>query len=185
MAKSSFDALVQVLLVLQELEIPYVLVGSFSSNFYSYPRATKDADLVFQYSDGDLQRIRECLDDDFVVDMQMSFEMITGTVRNVLTYKPTKFDIELFRLGDDEHHQERFLRRKSVTVPELQIDAVLPSAEDVLIQKLRWHREKDMDDARKVLQIQFAKLDWKYLRHWTDLHGTSDLLDQLRLETEN
>ena len=105
MAKSSYEALVDVLNVLKSLDIPYMLVGSFSSNYYSYPRATKDADIVLQYSDGDLGRIRQCLDNDYSLELQMSFETITGSVRNVLTYKPTKFDIELFRLGNDEHQK--------------------------------------------------------------------------------
>ncbi len=48
---SSFDALVQVLRVLQQRRIPYMLVGAFSSNAYGYPRATKDADIVIQYYD--------------------------------------------------------------------------------------------------------------------------------------
>jgi len=38
-------------------------------------------------------------------------ETITNTVRYVIAYLPTKFDIELFRLTDDAHHAERFRRR--------------------------------------------------------------------------
>jgi hypothetical protein len=183
MTKNSFEALASVLRSLHALEIPYMLVGSFSSNYYSYPRATKDADIEIAYAEGDLKRIRQSLDDEFRLDMQMSFETLTGSVRNILTHIPTKFDIELFRLGSDEHHRERFLRRRSVALPELQVTAVVPSPEDVIIQKLRWHREKDIDDARKVLQVQHAKLDWEYLNLWTTKHGTGDLLQKLKRET--
>ena len=42
--KSSFEALIDVIRVLQTHQIPYMLVGAFSSNAYGYPRATKDAD---------------------------------------------------------------------------------------------------------------------------------------------
>ena len=180
MTKSSYEALVEVISVIQELQIPYMLVGSFSSNYYSYPRATKDADIVFQYSDGDLGRIRQRLNDDFELDLQMNFETITGSIRNVLTYKPTKFDIELFRLSDDAHHRQRFRRRREVAVPELSVAAVIPTPEDVIIQKLRWQREKDIDDARKVMQIQWDRIDWEYVRSWTDKHGTTELLEELR-----
>ncbi len=182
MTKSSFDALVEVLGVLKNLKIPYMLVGSFSSNAYSYPRATKDADIVLHYKDGDLGRIRAELDDNYSIDMQMSFETVTGSVRNVVTYKPTKFDIELFRLGTDAHHQERFVRRRTSVIPSLGIEAIIPSPEDVIIQKLRWQREKDIMDARTVLQVQYERLDWQYLRRWTDTHETTKLLDQLIAE---
>ncbi|MDA1230758.1 MAG: DUF6036 family nucleotidyltransferase [Planctomycetota bacterium] len=183
MTRNSFEALASVLRALHTLEIPYMLVGSFSSNYYSYPRATKDADIEIAYSEGDLKRIRQSLDDEFRLDLQMSFETLTGSVRNILTHVPTKFDIELFRLGSDEHHRERFLRRRSVVLPELKVTSVVPSPEDVIIQKLRWHREKDIDDARKVLQVQLAKLDWEYIDRWTIRHGTFDLLQKLRSET--
>lgn len=43
MPKSSYEALVEVIRVLQAEQIPYMLVGAFSSNAYGYPGATKDA----------------------------------------------------------------------------------------------------------------------------------------------
>ena len=185
MARTSIEALAQVLAVLAELEIPYLLVGSFSSNFYSYPRATNDADIELQFRDGDLTRIWERLGPDFIVDPQTSFEMLTGTLRDVITFRPTKFDIEFYRLGNDPHLQERFARRKQVALPELSVAAVLPTAEDVVIQKLRWQREKDIDDVRKVLAIQYDKLDWEYISKWTAVHGTSELLGRLRMDAED
>jgi hypothetical protein len=56
--KSSFEALVEVIRVLQYHEIPYMLVGAFSSNAYGYPRATKVADIVIEYHAGVLDTIR-------------------------------------------------------------------------------------------------------------------------------
>jgi hypothetical protein len=50
--KSSFEALIDVIRVLQTHQIPYMLVGAFSSNAYGYPRATKDADIVIEYEEG-------------------------------------------------------------------------------------------------------------------------------------
>ncbi len=112
----------------------------------------------------------------------MSFELKTGSIRNILTFKPTKFDIELFRLGKVPHHQMRFSRRRRLKLPDLKVEAVIPTAEDVIIQKIRWQRDKDIADARLVIQVQADKLDWDYIRHWTDQHGTSELLERLNSE---
>jgi hypothetical protein len=40
------DAVTKVVAVLRDLEIPYVLVGAFSSNAHGIPRSTQDADFV-------------------------------------------------------------------------------------------------------------------------------------------
>ncbi|MBU6239890.1 MAG: hypothetical protein KGQ51_18910 [Planctomycetes bacterium] len=181
--KSSFQSLVDVIRVLHSLDIPYMLVGAFSSNAYSYPRATKDADIVIDYRDGVLTQICSALGEDFQLDAQASFEIFTGTLRNILTYKPTKFEIELFRVGRDPHHIERFTRRRKLLLPELQIEAAIPTAEDVVIQKLRWQRDKDIADARVVLAVQAQSLNWDYINKWTEIHQTSELLDRLRRET--
>jgi hypothetical protein len=41
----------------QRLQIPFMVVGSFSSNIYGFPRSTKDADFVVQTSDDTLTRL--------------------------------------------------------------------------------------------------------------------------------
>lgn len=159
-----------------------MLVGAFSSNAYGYPRATKDADIVIEYEEGVLKRICESLGSDFKLDPQTGFELMTGSIRNIITYSPTKFEIELFRLSKDPHHQERFNRRRRLPLPDLQIEAVIPTAEDVVIQKLRWQRDKDIADVRIVIAVQAARLDWSYIQHWTDQHGTTNLLNRLKSE---
>lgn len=64
--------------------------------------------------------------------------------------------------------------------------ASLPTAEDVIIQKLRWfhraRRAKDRDDAINVLAVQAGKLDMDYIRRWCDAHGTRELLEKLLAE---
>lgn len=182
MHPSSAEALATVIEVLHANEIPYMLVGAISSNAYGYPRSTNDADLVIEYQPGVLKVLGEALGNDFTLDSQISMELQTGTLRNILTYIPTQFDIELFRLGLDPHDRERFARRRHLRLPDLSIDAVLPTAEDVVIQKLRWGRDKDLADARVVIAVQAPQLDWGYLRSWTDRHGTTAVLDQLLSE---
>lgn len=161
-----------------------MLVGAFSSNAYGYPRATKDADIVIEHKDGVLEAICSHLGTDFKLDPQTGFELMIGSIRNILTYVPTKFEIELFRLSADRHDQQRFAHRKRLQLPELGVEAVIPTAEDVIIQKLRWQRDKDIADARTVLAVQANRLDWNYIKTWTDQHGTTELLDRLRKEAD-
>ena len=93
------------------LAIPYILVGSFSSSFYSVPRSTKDADFVIELGARSVRELADHLGPQFSLDPQMSFETVTMTRRHQLTVVETAFKIELFYLSDDAHDQERFHRR--------------------------------------------------------------------------
>ena len=46
-----------------------------------------------------------------------------------------------------------------------------------MVQKLRWGRNKDLDDAHDVLAVQGPEtLDMAYIEHWCALHGTAPRL---------
>lgn len=112
--------------------------GALASNLYGVPRATNDADVVIQFGSLDLQAFCKSLGSGCAVDPQMMTEGFTGTVRNVITFVPTGFPVEMFRLGEDPHDRERFARRRQQQFPEAPNAAWVTTAEDVVIQKLRW-----------------------------------------------
>jgi hypothetical protein len=88
---------------LDALGIPYMLVGSFSSNVYGVSRATKDADFVVQCRGGDIAAVVKHVGPPFRLDPQIMFETVTGTTRYVVSVEGLAFRIELFRLSDDPH----------------------------------------------------------------------------------
>ena len=178
---NSDDAVLSVIDALEACDIPYMLVGSFSVNCYAPPRNTQDADFVIQLGDRGVQELSARLGPAIRMAPQMGFETITATMRYLLRVEESFFKIELFELSDEEHDQARFARRTPVEVAGRTTMAATP--EDVIITKLRWskrgQRSKDIDDARNVIRMQARRLDWDYLREWTDRHGTRDLLDAL------
>lgn len=167
---------------LEEFQIDYLLVGAFSSNAYGVVRSTNDADIVVSFEHMDVVAFSNSLGSEFQLDRQMLLETFTGTVRNVIRHLPTGFDIELFRLSDDAHQQMRFARRCRTMIDQLGREAWIPTAEDVVIQKLRWGRRKDLDDIVNVLIVSGHSLDWEYIGRWADEHETTALLEQLRQE---
>ena len=180
---SSEDAVAAVVDALEACQIEYMIVGAFSANAYSIGRSTKDADFVVSLQGVQLPALMQRLGPDFRLDPQLQFETLTGSVRNVMRYLPTKFEIELFRLNrKDEHHLERFQRRRRQLLRAINRDVWIPTAEDVVIQKLRWQRRKDLDDVVHVLAASGAGMDWDYLNSWTQKHGTHSLLQDLMKE---
>jgi len=185
MLKNGNQAAARVIAAFEKLGVDYLLVGSFSSNFYGIPRSTKDADFVAVMSGNEITSLERELSPDFAFDPQPSFETVTGTFREKLSALSFPFEIEIFHLSRDEHDQARFQRRRKVFDELIGCDVWLPSPEDVIIVKLRWaaigKRGKDADDVRDVIAVQGdEELDWDYIHKWTARHGTRELLDEIR-----
>lgn len=168
----------RVIAALNSAGIPHVLVGAFARNYYAEPRSTKDADVVVSVAAGGLNKFLGALGPDIRLDEQTAFETNTGTIKNVLTHVESGFSVELFFLSNDDHDQERF-RRRHATTYEGQSTFVI-TAEDYVVTKLRWPRSKDFDDTRDVIAMQGDGLDWEYIHHWADIHGSRAKLDRIR-----
>lgn len=179
---NSDEATIAVVNALESLNIPYMLVGSFASNFYGVPRATADADFVVQIGAGGLSALMNRVGPSFRLDPQMTLETVTATRRYVLHLADEPFSIEIFLLSDDPHDQQRFARRCRVRLRDC--DTFVPTAEDAIITKLRWfhaaQRRKDRDDVRGMIAVQGDRIDWDYVNSWCDRHGTRQLLEDVR-----
>ena len=180
----SYEAAAQIIAALDKAGLPYMLVGSLSSMLYGVSRNTKDADFVVEFGNHRVSAVRQFLPSEFKLDPQVSFESVTGTTRYIFDVATTGFRIELFKLSTDSHDQERFRRRVHIPIPHLGCTACVPTAEDVVITKLRWslhaNRNKDRDDVRDVVTVRGELLDWDYIHHWCDQHGTRETLDEIR-----
>lgn len=176
------EATLAVIDALETLGISYMLVGSLSSNAYGIPRSTHDADFVVECASEFLPRLAAHLGPAYRLDPQMTFETATLTRRHVMNVIGIPFKIEFFHLSDDPHDRERFQRRRREKLEDREVN--LPTAEDVIITKLRWasilKRSKDADDARAVIAVQGSNIDWPYVHGWCDRHGTRALLEEIR-----
>ncbi len=181
--KDGEEAVAVLLDALNGLGLDYMVVGSFSSNRYGVPRATKDADFVLNVANDERTYLFGKLPASFRIDSQVSFEMVTGTWRQIITVPEIPFTIELFELSRDAYDQERFSRRRKSTL--VGREAWIPTPDDVVIQKLRWciggKRDKDFDDAVAVLGVQGEeKFDWPYIEKWCAEHGTLGVLEEAK-----
>lgn len=176
------EAVVAVIDALESAGTAYMLVGSFSSNYYGVARSTQDADFVLQVERGGVSSVAESLGSRFHIDPQMSFETVTATTRFVVQPAQCAFQIEFFLLSGDPYDQERFRRRRRVSM--LGRHTFVPTVEDVIVTKLRWSqagsRAKDIEDIRGVIAVQGSRIDWEYVHHWCEQQGTRELLEGIR-----
>ena len=174
------EAVLRVLAALQEIGAAHFVTGALASNHYGIERSTKDADIVLETAPADFAAFARLLWPELRLDPQITFETITGSQRHIVELTGTPYKIELFLLGNDAHHQERFARRRPVRLQGFDVETWIPSPEDVVIQKVRWGRLKDLDDALSVLGVQGNALDFPYIERWCREHGTLARLEELR-----
>ena len=161
--------------------VEHLLTGAMGTSFYGIPRSTKDVDLVLALSDADeLARVMRRLEGVVEFDTQVRFDTLTWGKRLVGTLRePPHFKIELFELFDDPFVQMQFSRRIRRRLED-GWEPNLPTVEDVVVQKLRWARGKDLVDAGDVLAVQgTASLDMDYVRRWCREHGSEKRLDAI------
>jgi hypothetical protein len=160
--------------------VEHMLTGAFATSLYGVPRSTSDVDVVVDAAAGEpMQRVMATLAPLVAFDPQVQFDTLTWGRRHVGT---TRTDppllVELFTLFDDAFVQHQFNRRRRLVLPSLGRAAWLPLPEDLVVQKLRWGRAKDLDDARDVLAVQgLERVDLGAIRSWCVVHGTTERLD--------
>ena len=107
---------------------------------------------------------------------------MTGTTRYLVELAGSPFVCELFVRSDDAHDRERFSRRQRVRI--LERVALVATAEDMIVTKLRWanavHRSKDVEDIRNMVAVRGPDIDWAYVSRWSVEHGTAGLLEDIR-----
>lgn len=174
------DLIVAVIDALNQAEVPYLLAGSVATNAYSIPRSTKDADFVVEMNAEGLARVSQQLEPLFELDPQQHLETTTWTRRYILKARAQPFEVELFLKSTDPHHQEQWQRRRDVFIAFLNRNTFLPTAEDIIIQKVRWGRPKDLADAGGIMSVRGKTLDWSYIERWCDTHLTRHRLEAIK-----
>ena len=160
----------------EAVQAPYMLTGALAYNYYAIPRSTKDVDIVVSLSGPEVMaKIMDLMNPNIIFSSQIQFDTITWGKRHIgRPPKDSGLSVELFELFDDPFVTTQFQRRKSFFSKALEREVWLPTAEDMITQKIRWGRAKDLDDARDVLAVQGPEtLEMDYIRHWCWLHGTT------------
>lgn len=175
-------AIETVLDAIESVGLTYIVVGSLSSNVYGVVRSTQDADILVEVEASSLERLRTAIKPPLRWESQLSFETVTGKTKHTVELPEVFFMIEIFEIGDDPFDRSRMTRRQRRPVGPR--ERWVPTAEDVILQKLRWyhaiHRDKDRQDVLNVLGVQAGQLDWDYLWSWADrLNIRSELTEAI------
>jgi hypothetical protein len=161
-------------------KLDHMLTGAFAFNFYAIPRSTKDVDIVVDVTGAvKISALINRLEPEIEFRGQVQFDTLTWGKRHIgRPAQNSTLEVELFELFDDPFVQAQFKRKRRLVLPQIGMETWIPTPEDIVVQKLRWGRSKDLDDARDVLATEDPEtLDMPYIQNWCAIHKTTDRLE--------
>ncbi len=170
---------------LEALGIPYMLVGSFASNYWGRPRFTHDADIVVEIPPEKAADLARALEENFYAPEFVIEEAARRRTHFNIISLEQPFKVDFWVRKDEPFARESFQRRRKVRMFDR--DVFISSPEDTILSKLLWYRmspvlERQVQDAVEIYETQYPDLDEAYLDCWAERLGVSDLLARVRNE---
>jgi len=158
-----------------------MLTGSYASNLYGAIRSTFDADLVIAVDSKGMQRLVEALSSEYYLDAQTLAEARQAGGQFNAVHKSSGLKLDFYLLTDEEYARTAFQGKRQERVGDDLVSVIAP--EDLILSKLRWSRQggslRQVEDARRVFELQKERLDRAYLKRWAGELGIQDLLEQI------
>ncbi|MCU0643691.1 MAG: hypothetical protein MUC94_05470 [bacterium] len=177
---------------LESLGIYYYVGGSLASSAYGIPRSTQDVDIIADIQEHHIDRLVEAFSDEFYIDREMIRESLKYKSSFNVIHLETMIKVDIYIFDDTPFAHSKMSRRKKESIegaPEA--SAYLSSAEDVILQKLRWYviggkvSDQQWKDILGVLKVQSKEIDFKYLKSWATKLDLLKLLNQALKEAES
>jgi hypothetical protein len=176
------DFFTYVIEVLEDLNIPYMVVGGFAAILYGEPRLTIDVDILV-----DMQplHIRPFVAAFPISDYYVSEEAIHDSLQrrypfNVIEPR-TGAKVDLVPLPYDAFSRAAFQSRQRVVYDAAGHAAMFITPENIILAKLIAHRntgsDKHLRDIRGVLITQWGELDLDAIRESAHASGTLPQFD--------
>ncbi len=171
--------------VLEKLKVTYFITGSIASTLYGMVRSTQDSDIVAELLPDHIQPFVEALETNFYVDEAMIADSISRHSSFNIIHRESMFKVDIFIPRERVFLQKQYSRaKKELLSKDPKIEAMVASAEDILLSKLEWYRmggevsNQQWRDVLGVLKVQAGALDLDYLRQMALDLDVLDLLER-------
>ena len=152
---------------LEQLGLPYMLVGSVAALAHGRSRATQDFDLVVELDEARARElVRSLPGDRFYASEDAAVDAVRRrTLFNVIDMS-TGWKVDLVPLKRRPFSQREFQRRREVEVLGMRV--FVASLEDIILAKLEWSElgggsARQLEDVRELVRIAGEQLDVAYV----------------------
>lgn len=176
---TQLELLHRVIEVFEELDIPYMIVGSFASGVYGEARMTRDIDIVAILKYGDASRLAEEFPSpDFYFPRDSVAQAIrtSGQFNIIHSASGNKIDVMMVPDGVWGDMQMQRRQRKNIFSDH---EAFVARPEDIILSKMQYYKEggseKHMRDITGMLKISPDEIDKEYVETWAETLDVTDV----------
>ena len=171
--------------IFESINIDYYVNRGVASSIHGEPRSTRDLDLVIEVKPNQIDLLVKTLEASgyycpagAVEDLQRG----CGNMLNI-THTETIANADIYIKDNSPYSISQMNRKILIDVEEIPVFWIA-SAEDIILQKLRWGKgsksEKQWRDVLGIIKLQSKNLDYGYLTEWAEnLDLVADLSEVL------
>ena len=159
--------------VFDHLSLRHAFGGAIANNYWGIVRTTQDVDCLVLIPGVQYQQVVDELAAQGLVLRDQAGREHPLTVAAMQEQERERKLVEIFQRGIRAELfvpfiplQDEILRR-AVPMPFGSRTIPVTTAEDLILLKMTFHREKDLIDVRGILWVQRGHLDLQYLRSWS------------------
>ncbi|OGH73763.1 MAG: hypothetical protein A3C90_01190 [Candidatus Magasanikbacteria bacterium RIFCSPHIGHO2_02_FULL_51_14] len=176
--------LLNIVRILDELHIPYLITGGMAVFLWGRPRFTADIDIIVELeknqTDNLYNAVRALGAAGYLDRDAMSEAIKKGGEFNFID-GDTGMKVDFWLAKQTPFDRSRFERR--IPLPILGTTVFFTSPEDLIIIKLLWYNEshssRHLEDIESILAISEKRLDLRYIREQTKELGIHNLFKKI------
>jgi len=169
--------------VLERLEIPYALVGSYGSSIFGEPRFTRDIDILIELPESKVSAFCAAFPaSDFYLSEAAVREAIRGRFQFTLLHPASGNKVDFILPRNDPWSRSQLSRSKRIQLqPDLEGSVAAP--EDVIIGKLWYFSEgggdRHLRDITGILRVSGEQVDRNEIERWAKEFGYLEIWQQV------
>lgn len=169
--------------IFESTNIPYYVSGGVAASLHGEPRSTRDLDLVIEVQPEQINFLVATLEGAGYYCPAGAVEGLKQGRERMLniTHTETIANADLYITDGSAFAVSQMVRRQLIDlegIPKFWV----ASAEDTILQKLRWGKgsqsEKQWRDVLGILKLQAEGLDYTYLTQWAEILDLVDVFSQ-------
>lgn len=177
--------LAQVVRVLEEMGVPYMIGGSVALSVWAVPRTTHDIDVVVELPGERIPEFCSAFPSDrYFIDPEVmgdAFRQLNRPGLGMYSFvdMETGIKVDLFPLRSNDEAQRVALSRRERASFLPGTSGAVYAPDDLLVQKLRWYAASDSErqfrDCLNLVTTDLKRptslIDWGYVEGWAERLG--------------